>query len=395
MTSTSGPAATGPDPGPDGPSTAPGGPATVDVHAHALPMPLLRYLADRGYADLSGVDAGTLLLDPAVSGVAKGARIPLAAEQYDVRRRLATMDAAGIDAQLVAAPPFVFGSTSDDHDLVMEITRRSNDALAEHVASDTASGGAGDAAAGRRLAALGTVPVGLPGAAREAARCLDELGMAGLTTGTFGGGRELDDPANEDVWSLLTERRAFCLVHPSRASSPARLRDYHLVQLLGYPAETALAAARLIFGGVLDRHDPVLCLVHGGGCLPGLAPRLDLGWQRKEESRTIPTSPRDHLRRFHFDTAVFDAAALRRLIEDVGHGNVLLGTDLPFDLADTGAVAAVRGLGLPPEAERAVLGGNAARLVPALTAPSRQEDPTCPSSRSPWPQDGRPTRSEN
>ncbi|TDD22439.1 amidohydrolase [Actinomadura sp. KC06] len=376
MASTSGHAAAGPDPGPDGP-------ATVDVHAHALPMPLLRYLAGRGYADLSGVDSGTLLLDPEVSGVAKGARIPLAADQYDVRRRLASMDAAGIEAQLVAAPPFVFASASDDHELVMEISRRSNDALAEHVAAE------------RRLAALGTVPVGLPGAAREAARCLDELGMAGLTTGTFGGGRELDDPANEDVWSLLTERRAFCLVHPSRASSPARLRDYHLVQLLGYPAETALAAARLIFGGVLDRHDPVLCLVHGGGCLPGLIPRLDIGWQRKEEARTVPTSPRDHLRRFHFDTAVFDAAALRRLIEDVGHENVLLGTDLPFDLADTGAVSTIRGLGLPPDAERAVLAGNAARLVPALTAPSRQEDPTCPSSRSPWPQDGRPTRSEN
>ncbi|MFI0481447.1 amidohydrolase family protein [Actinomadura sp. 9N215] len=377
MTSTSGRASAGPDPGPDGPST-------VDVHAHALPMPLLRHLADRGYADLSGVDAGTLLLDPRVSGVAKGARIPLPAAQYDVRRRLAAMDAAGIDAQLVAAPPFVFGSTSDDHELVMEITRRSNDALAEHVATG-----------GRRLAALGTVPVGLPGAAREAARCLDELGMAGLTTGTFGGGRELDDPVNEDVWSLLTERRAFCLVHPSRASSPARLREYHLVQLLGYPAETALAAARLIFGGVLDRHDPVLCLVHGGGCLPALTPRLDLGWQRKREARTTPTSPRDHLRRFHFDTAVFDGTALRRLIEDVGHGNVLLGTDLPFDLADVDAVAAIRGQDLPPDAERAILAGNATRLVPALTAPSRQEDPTCPSSRSPWPQDGRPTRSEN
>ncbi|WP_233509741.1 amidohydrolase family protein [Actinomadura craniellae] len=328
---------------------------TVDVHAHALPLPLLRYLADRGYADLSGMDSGTLLLDPRVSGVARGARIPLAADQYDVRRRLTSMDAAGIAAQLVAAPPFVFASSADDDELVLEITRRSNDALAEYVSAD------------RRLAALGTVPVGLPGAAREAARCLDELGMAGLTTGTFGGGRELDDPVNEDLWSLLTERRAFCLVHPSRASSPARLREYHLVQLLGYPAETALAAARLIFGGVLDRHDPVLCLVHGGGCLPGLVPRLDLGWRRKRESQTVSASPRDYLRRLHYDTAVFDGTALRRLIEDVGPGNVLLGTDLPFDLADVDAVSTVREQGLPPAVEHAILAGNALRLIPSLT----------------------------
>ncbi|MEU5993135.1 amidohydrolase family protein [Spirillospora sp. NPDC047418] len=344
-------------PAASGASRGAGGPAAVDVHAHAMPMPLLRYLADRGLADLSRIDAGTLLLDPAVSGVAKGARIPLPADQYDVPRRLASLDAAGIDLQLVAAPPFVFGSTSEDDDLVMEVTRRSNDALAEY----TAQGGG-------RLAALGTVPVGLPGAAREAARCLDDLGMAGLTAGTFGGGRELDDPVNEDVWALLTERRAFCLVHPSRASSPARLRDFHLVQLLGYPAETALAAARLIFGGVLDRHDPVLCLVHGGGCLPALVPRLDLGWTRKAEARTIPRPPREHLRRLYFDTAVFDDTALRRLIEDAGHDRVLLGTDLPFDLADVEAVAAVRRQGLDAAAEHAVLAGNALRLIPSLHA---------------------------
>lgn len=338
-----------------GASRRPDGPAVVDVHAHALPMPLLRYLADRGRADLSQAGSGTLRLDPSVSGIAKGARIPLPAEQYDVPRRLAAMDAAGIDLQLVSAPPFVFGSTSEDDELVMEVTRRSNDALAEHVAEG-----------GGRLAALGTVPVGLPGAAREAARCLDELGMAGVTTGTFGGGRELDDPVNEDVWALLSERRAFCLVHPSRASSPARLRDFHLVQLLGYPAETALAAARLIFGGVLERHGPVLCLVHGGGCLPALTPRLTFGWEHKEEARTVPRSPREYLRRLYFDTAVFEGTALRRLIEDVGHDRVLLGTDLPFDLADRDTVATVRAQGLAPAAEHAVLAGNAMRLIPSL-----------------------------
>ncbi|TMR41011.1 amidohydrolase family protein [Actinomadura geliboluensis] len=346
------------------PPAGAGGPATVDVHAHALPMPLLRYLADRGLADLSEVGAGVLLLDPAVSGVPKGARIPLPADQYDVPRRLTALDAAGIDLQLVSAPPFVFGSDSDDGELVMAVTRRSNDALAEYAA-----------AGGGRLAALGTVPVGLPGAAAEAARCLDELGMAGLAMGTYGAGRELDDPVNEDVWALMTERRAFGLVHPSRASAPARLRDFYLVQLLGYPAETALAAARLIFGGVLDRHDPVLCLVHGGGCLPALAPRLALGWERKKEARTVPRSPREYLRRLYFDTAVFDGTALRRLIEDVGHERVLLGTDLPFDLADVDAVAAIRRLALDPAAERAVLAGNAARLIPSVRPDSSARRP--------------------
>src|SRR5690606_12581018 len=111
-----------------GASRRPDGPAGVDVHAHALPMPLLRYLADHGRRARAQAGSGPLRLDPSVSAIAKGACIPLPAERYDVPRRLAAMDAAGIDLQHVSAPPFVFGSTSEDDELVMAVTRRSNDA---------------------------------------------------------------------------------------------------------------------------------------------------------------------------------------------------------------------------------------------------------------------------
>jgi aminocarboxymuconate-semialdehyde decarboxylase len=88
------------------------------------------------------------------------------------------MDAAGIDVQAVSAPPFVFASMSDDQQTVTEVTRRSNDALADYASADRG-----------RLCSLGTVPIGQPDAAGEAERCLDELGMAGLTVGTYGAGR--------------------------------------------------------------------------------------------------------------------------------------------------------------------------------------------------------------
>ncbi|MQY14508.1 hypothetical protein SRB5_46760 [Streptomyces sp. RB5] len=331
---------------------------TIDVHAHALPMPLLEYLAARGYADLSEADAGVVVIHPMISGAAKGARIPLPTEQYVAAERLAAMDAVQVDLQAVSAPPFVFASLAEDEDLVLDVTRRSNDALRDFVAD---SGG--------RLVALGTIPIGTSGGAAEAARCLDELGMAGLTVGTFGMGRELDDPVNEPVWELISERRAFCFVHPSRASAPSRMSDYYLVQLLGYPAETALAASRLIFGGVLDRYDPVLCLAHGGGCLAGVTPRLDLGWERKREARTVLNPPSSYLRRFLYDTAVFDSDTLRRLIEAVSADNVLLGTDAPFDLADVAAQETIRSLGLPSEAEEAILGGNARRRLVEASVP--------------------------
>src|SRR5690348_4606701 len=37
---------------------------TIDVHAHAMPLPLLQRLADRGLADLGGVPSGIVRLDP-------------------------------------------------------------------------------------------------------------------------------------------------------------------------------------------------------------------------------------------------------------------------------------------------------------------------------------------
>lgn len=336
---------------PEGEGSRPHAPV-IDVHTHAMPMPFLRELERRGLADLSRTADRVLHLDPALCGLAPGSPIPLAPEQHDMELRLASLTAMGVDHQVVAAPPFVFASESGDDWLVMEVTRLANDALAAFVAE---SGG--------RLSGLGTVPIGHPGAVAELTRCLDELGLAGATMGTFGGGRELDDPVNEELWKALDARRCFTLLHPSRVSDRDRLSDYHLVQLLGYPVETALATARLIFGGVLDRHDLVLCLAHGGGCVPAVGGRLDLGWRRKPVARVTRRQPSDYLGRLLYDTAVFDTRALGRLVEDMTADRVLLGTDAPFDLVDDDPLQTVRALGVDAAQEAAILGGNAARLL--------------------------------
>lgn len=328
----------------------------VDIHSHAMPLPLLRDLEARGLADLGPRSGEVVLIDEAVSGLAAGAPIPYPLAQHDHDSRLKAMDAIGVDVQAVSAPPFLFASRCADDRLTMEVVRRSNDAIAEFVAVAPA-----------RMVGLATIPVGLPGAAEELDRCLSGLDFVGATIGTFGGGNELDAPVNEDLWHVLAQRRCFVLLHPSRVSSGERLADYHLAQLLGYPVETALGVARLIFGGVLDRHDLVMCLAHGGGCAPGVSPRLDLGWQRKPAARVIQQPPSSYLRRFLFDTAVFDTTSLARLVSDFSTGNLLLGTDFPFDLDDRNPVETVRALGLPSEQQEAILGGNAMASLPGIS----------------------------
>jgi aminocarboxymuconate-semialdehyde decarboxylase len=324
----------------------------LDVHSHAMPLPLLARLADRGLADLDAVPDGIVRLDPRVSGVGPRAPLPLARSQYDVAVRLSEMDGIDVERHAVSLPPFLFASTPEDRQFVIDVVAPGNDELAVYVAD-----------APERLLGLGSVPLGFPDAAEEARRCLDELGLAGIAIGSRGGGRDLDDPVNDDLWALLAERRTFVFLHPSGVPDPKRLADFYLPQLVGYPAETAIAVARLVFSRVLDRFPIQLCLAHGGGCLPALRGRMDMGWHRKDVAHTTPLPPSAYVDRLFYDTAVFNTTLLRRLVEDVGVEHVMMGTDHPFELADFTPVDTVRALAMDEAATQAILWDNAARLL--------------------------------
>jgi aminocarboxymuconate-semialdehyde decarboxylase len=324
----------------------------IDVHAHAMPLPLLQQLANEGLADLAGVSEGVVRLDPRVSGVGPRAPLPLARSQYDVAVRLSEMDEVGVQRHAVSLPPFLFASTADDEQLATGVVERGNEALATYVAD-----------APERLLGLASVPLGWAGAAEVARRALDEQGMAGIAIGSRGAGRDLDHPVNDDLWALLSERRAFVFLHPSGVPDPQRQADFWLPQLVGYPMETALAVARLVFGRVLERFPLNLCLAHGGGCLPALRGRLDMGWERKDVARTTALPPSEFTDRLYYDTAVFNPILLGRLVEDVGADHVLLGTDHPFELGDRQPLQTVHDLCLGDEDTRRILRDNATELL--------------------------------
>lgn len=339
-----------------------GHPTAIDVHAHAMPLRLLEWLEAKGLADLSRAGAGIVVLDPLVSGVGKGTPLPLARSQHDPQARLLEMDSAGVTIHAVSMPPFLYCSNSDDDQLVGAVIAYGNDELADYVARG-----------GDRLCGLGSVPLGLPGAAVEAQRCLDDLGLAGIAIGSRGAGKDLDDPVNDDLWALLAERNTFVFLHPSGVPDVHRQRDFYLPQLVGYPMETALSVARMIFGRVFERYDLNLCLAHGGGCLPWLRGRLDLGWQRKDVAHTTALPPSDYCERLYYDTAVFDPTLLAHLVSDMGSDHVLLGTDHPFELGDTHPVETVRALGLGADDTETILWRTAAGLLdlPVAARPGR------------------------
>jgi aminocarboxymuconate-semialdehyde decarboxylase len=137
-----------------------------------------------------------------------------------------------------------------------------------------------------------------------------------------------------------------------------------MVNLTGNPLETCIAASRLILSGFLDRHPTLaLVLVHAGGLMPYQIGRLDHGFRvRPETNAAIGSPPSSYLRRFWYDTITHAAVPLGFLVNLVGHDRVVLGTDLPFDMADVRFNAYFDAAGIEPDARHAIAGGNAAAL---------------------------------
>lgn len=153
---------------------------------------------------------------------------------------------------------------------------------------------------------------------------------AGAVAGT---GRPLDDPELEPLWAALDGR--FVLVHPVEAPDP-RLARFYLSNLLGNPYETALAAACLVFGGVLSRYPGVqFCLVHAGGATAMIARRWQQGYDtRRPGISKLELEPRDALRRLYVDSLAHSAAALALAASVFGDDHVLPGSDWPFPMGE-------------------------------------------------------------
>jgi len=149
-----------------------------------------------------------------------------------------------------------------------------------------------------RFLAIATLPMQAPKqAADELRHAVRVLGLRGAQIGSNVAGKNLDDPELEPVWATAAELDAFILLHPINVAGADRLSSYYLGNLIGNPLDTTIAAACLVFSGVLERHPSLkVCLAHGGGFVPYQAGRFLHGWHvRAEPKRKLDKPPTDSL----------------------------------------------------------------------------------------------------
>jgi aminocarboxymuconate-semialdehyde decarboxylase len=271
----------------------------------------------------------------------------------DASDRLADMDREGIATQAVSCVPFLMYPDVDAA-LGLAIAEVNNDAMATLAASDPA-----------HFVPLASVPMQDPAAAARELERAANLGLRGVEIPPKVIARHLDEPDFEVFWEAAEALRMVVCIHPFEAAPTGALARFFLGNLVGNLYDTGLAAALLIYGGVLERHPKLrIVLYHAGGTLPAIVGRLDMGYRLVPECRSaIPRPPSTYMSQFHFDIIAHDRAMLGHLVETYGADRFVVGSDYPLAAGLAHPVSEVQALELDAGDEAKILRLNAQALL--------------------------------
>jgi aminocarboxymuconate-semialdehyde decarboxylase len=257
-------------------------------------------------------------------------RAELSPVVLDPGAKLEQLGRVGLEAAVVSGSPALFAYEVDE-ERGAALCRAVNGGLAVFCGHDPA-----------RLRWLAHLPLQAPKAAAELLSEAARAGAVGAHVGTSVAGRPLADAGLDALWAAAQEHEMPLMLHPAYNSPHPGLDGYHLQNAIGNPLETTIAAERLIVTGVLDRFPGLrLLLVHAGGYVPWQAGRLRHAATVRAELGGLASDPYAYFGRVAVDTITHDVAALSFLVERVGAANVVMGTDLPFDMATPDPVTAL------------------------------------------------------
>ena len=306
----------------------------IDLHAHGI-IPVEDIIKGTPLAGMGG-GAGTNLLSP---------------------ERLQVMDQQGVDVQALSVNGYWWYAA--DRDLAGRIVRAQNEGLATWVAAHP-----------DRFVALASVALQHPDlAAEQLEDGVKRLGLRGASIGGHVNGEDLSLPKYDPFWAKAAELGALVFMHPGGATNivkeGALAGRGDLGNIIGNPLETTYFLSRLIFDGTLDKFPGLRVYgAHAGGYLPSYLGRTEVACAvRSTANCANRRKPSEYLTsQIVVDTMVFSAEGLRHLAAEVGVGQIVYGTDVPFNWPVT--VDLVLEAPFLSDADKtAILSGNATKLL--------------------------------
>ena len=306
----------------------------IDAHAHCI-IPVQGIVNGNPLANLGG-GSGNNILGP---------------------QRLQVMDQQGIDIQALTINGYWWYAA--DEDLARRIVRAQNEGLAKWVAMHP-----------DRFVALASVALQHPELAAEQLQDgVRRLGLRGASIGGHVNGQDLSLPKFDPFWAKAAELGVLVFMHPAGAENIVKEGALSgrgdLGNIIGNPLETTYFLSRLIFDGTFDKFPGLrVCASHAGGYLPSYLGRTEAACVVRPNANCVnKRKPSEYLKsQILVDTMVLSEEGLRHLVAEVGIGQVVYGTDIPFNWPVT--VDLVLNAPFLSDADKeAMLGGNLAKLL--------------------------------
>lgn len=329
----------------------------IDFSSHVLPEAVVKEIKDLGikYAH----------------NVSKHIEVVFTHTHYrdvDIPRRIEILRKYGITYQVVCfGPNYVWLINEDDRDkrdkILLRLTRIANNAIAEMVDKYK-----------DYFIGLATIPILYGEAIDELERSIRDLGLKGVQIYSNIYGKPIDLEEFRRFYETVRRLGIPVFIHPQTHEYYPWIYEYSLFQIFGWPFDTTLAMARLVFSGITRQYPEIPFVTHHvGGMVPYYRGRIAGTYGSRElhgfRFKLGIEDPLEEFRRFYADTASFGVRETIEMgLEFFGRDRVIFGTDYPFGpeqgikyLRDT--LNAVKSINIDDETKRKILWDNAARLL--------------------------------
>jgi len=295
----------------------------IDVHAHVVPehFPRPPGAGDApGWPCMCHIDGGAakVIIDEKLFRT-------IDQRSWDCEARLADMDAASVDIQVLSPMPELL-SYWFEPSVGLEMCRHVNHCIAEMVARYP-----------DRFLGLGIVPLQDPALAARELDALRTAGFRGVEVGSNINGRFLGEAEFTEFYAEAERLRLAVFVHALHPVGADRLQTMpDLVPFAAFPVDTALSAMSLIRAGVPERFPELhFGFSHGGGAIVALTHRLGKGAAVTDNfNGVLSRAPAAYARRFFYDNLVYDPGYAAYLANAFAPGRVFCGTDYPYAIME-------------------------------------------------------------